>query len=130
MNMKKGNQSFAVLFGTSFYLGLLFSVVALSLLFYEAINGVWFVESLMGLLGMGLLFIYFSGKPMVDERIQFLKFKGLAIGFFFTCIASSIANYLITYPDGHQTGAVSSYWFAIVCLLIAFISFFILKGRE
>ena len=118
-------------FRTSFYLGFIFSSVALVLLVHEVVsNGNWFVESLMGHLGMGLLFMYFSGKPMVDERIQFLKFKGLAIGFVITCIGATITNYLITYPDGHQSGSISSYWFAVVCLLIAFITFIILKSRE
>ncbi|MEO0333430.1 MAG: hypothetical protein AAF223_17385, partial [Bacteroidota bacterium] len=59
-----------------------------------------------------------------------LKFKSLAIGFVITCISGTIFNYALTYPDGNQEDAISSYWFALVCLLIAFISFIILKSRE
>ena len=129
--MKTNSQSLVPWFRGGFYFGVAFSLLALSALIFEIVkNGDWFVESLIGHLGMGLLFLYFSGKPMVDERIRYLKFKGLAIGFVFTCISATILNYIITYPDGNQENAISSYWFALICLLIAFISFGILKYRE
>ncbi len=100
------------------------------LIFEIVNNGNWFVESLLGQFGLGLLLIYFSGKPMIDERIRLLKFKGLAIGFVITCFSATIVNYIITYPDGNQKNGISSYWFVLICLLIAFISFGILKTRE
>ncbi|MEM8969792.1 MAG: hypothetical protein AAGE93_25460 [Bacteroidota bacterium] len=129
--MKTNNQSLVPWFTGSFYFGIAFSLFAVIALIFEAVkNGNWFVESLVGHLGMGLLFLYFSGRPMIDERIRYLKFKSLAIGFVITCISGTIFNYALTYPDGNQEDAISSYWFALVCLLIAFISFIILKSRE
>ncbi|MDO5969015.1 hypothetical protein Q4Q35_04270 [Flavivirga aquimarina] len=129
--MKVNNQSLAPWFKGNFYLGLALSLLALTTLIFEIVkNGNWFVESLIGHLGMGLLFLYFSGKPMVDERIRYLKLKGLAIGFVITSISASILNYIITYPDGTQSNGISSYWFTLTCLLIAFISFGILKSKE
>lgn len=129
--MKTNSQSLVSWFRGSFYLGLAFCVFAAGALLYEVIkHDDWFVESLIGHLSMGLLFIFFSGRPMVDERIRYLKFKSLAVGFVITCIGGALANYLITYPDGHQEGAISSYWFALVCLLVAFISFAILRSKE
>ncbi|MEM1134319.1 MAG: hypothetical protein AAGI07_00670 [Bacteroidota bacterium] len=129
--MKTYSQSLVSWFRGSFYFGLAFSLLAIGALIFEAVkNGNWFVESLIGHLGMGLLFLYFSGKPMADERIRYLKFKSLAIGFAFTCITGTITNYIITYPDGNQVNAVSSYWFALVCLLVAFISFTVLRFKE
>ncbi len=129
--MKTNSQSLIPWFKGSFYFGITFSLLALAALVFEIVkNGNWFVESLIGHLGMGLLFLYFSGKPMIDERIRFLKFKGLTIGFFITSISVTILNYFITYPDGNQANAISSYWFAMICLLIAFVSFRILKSRE
>lgn len=129
--MKTKSQSLLPWFRGSFYLGIVFSLFAIAALVFEVIeNGNWFVESLIGHLGMGLLFLYFSGRPMADERIRYLKFKALAIGFVITCIAATIVNYLLTYPDGHQEEAVSSYWFALTCLATAFVSFVILKHRE
>lgn len=129
--MKFTSQALLPWFRGSFYFGIAFSLLALSALVFEVVqNGKWFVESLIGHLGMGLLFLYFSGRPMVDERIRYLKFKSLAIAFVITCVAGTITNYIITYPDGNQEGAISSYWFALVCLLIAFISFSMLKARE
>ncbi len=129
--MKTNSQSLVPWFRGSFYFGVAFSLLALGTLVFEIVkNGNWFVESLIGHLGMGLLFLYFSGKPMVDERIRYLKLKGLVIGFVITCISATILNYIITYPDDSQENAISSYWFALICLLIAFISFGILKSRE
>lgn len=129
--MKVNSQSLIPWFRGSFYFGIAFSIFAVGALLFEIIiNGNWFVESLIGHLGMGLLFLYFSGRPMIDERIRFLKFKGLAIGFVITCISATILNYITTYPDGNQENAISSYWFTLICLLIAFISFRILKSRE
>lgn len=129
--MKTNSRSLIPLFRGSFYFGVAFSLLAAGALVFEIVrNGNWFVESLMGHLGMGLLFLYFSGRPMIDERIRYLKFKGLAIGFVITCISGTILNYVITYPDGNHENAISSYWFALMCLLIAFISFGILKFRE
>lgn len=129
--MKTNSQSLVSWFRGSFYFGLAFSLFAVGALIFEVVkNGNWFVESLIGHLAMGLLFLYFSGRPMADERIRYLKFKSLAVGFVFTCIAGTIANYLITYPDGNQEDAISSYWFALVCLLVAFMSFMILRSKE
>ncbi|GAA3634483.1 hypothetical protein [Flavivirga jejuensis] len=130
--MKTNRQSLVSWFiRGNFYLGLAFILLAIGALIFEVVkNGNWFVESLIGLLGMGLLFLFFSGRPMADERIRYLKFKSLAIGFVFTCIAGTITNYITTYPDGNQDGAISSYWFTLVCLLVAFISFTILKFKE
>ena len=129
--MKTNSQSLIPWFRGSFYFGIAFSLFALGALVFEIVkNGNWFVESLIGHLGMGLLFLYFSGRPMIDERIRYLKFKGLAMGFVFTCISGTILNYIITYPDGNQENAISSYWFALISLLVAFISFGILKYRE
>lgn len=129
--MKTNSQSLVPWFRGGFYFGLGFCLLAIGSLIFEVVkNGNWFVESLVGHLGMGLLFLYFSGRPMVDERIRYLKFKSLAIGFVFTCIAGTLANYFITYPDGHQEGSISSYWFALVCLLVAYISFAILRSKE
>ncbi|MGK2862816.1 MAG: hypothetical protein ACSLE0_12850 [Chitinophagaceae bacterium] len=129
--MKANNQSLLPWFRGSFYFGIAFSLLAAGAMVFEIIkNGNWFVESLIGHLGMGLLFLYFSGKPMIDERIRYMKFKGLAIGFVITCISTDITNYIITYPDGQQQSSISSNWFALICLLIAFISFGILKYRE
>ncbi|MFC3974506.1 hypothetical protein [Maribacter confluentis] len=129
--MKTNSQLLLPWFRGSFYFGIAFSLLALgSLVFEIVVNGNWFVESLIGHLGIGLLFLYFSGKPMVDERIRYLKFKGLAIGFVITSISGTILNYLITYPDSHQENGISSYWFALSCLVIAFGSFTILKFRE
>ncbi len=129
--MKAYSRSLVPWFRGSFYFGLIFSLLAIGAIIFEiAENGNWFVESLIGHLGMGLLFLFFSGRPMADERIRYLKFKALAIGFVFTCIAGTIINYLITYPDGNQAGVISSYWFALICILAAFISFAILRLRE
>ncbi|GAB2778428.1 hypothetical protein GCM10027275_22270 [Rhabdobacter roseus] len=129
--MKTNSQSLISWFRGSFYVGMVFTLFALGALVFEIIkHGNWFVESLVGHLALGLLFLYFSGKPMIDERIRYLKFKALTLGFVITCLAGSIINYLVTYPDGNQEKAVSSYWFALVCLLIAFISFGVLKSRE
>lgn len=131
MSMKTNSQSSLKWFRGSFYFGLAFSLTAIGALIFEVVkNGNLFVESLIGHLGIGLLFIFFSGRPMADERIRYLKFKSLAVGFVFSCIAGTIANYIITYPDGNQEGAISSYWFALVCLLVAFISFAILRHKE
>ena len=129
--MKTKNQSLLTWFRGSFFVGIAFSVLAVGIMILEVMNdGNWYVESLVGLLGMGLLCLYFSGKPMVDERIRFLKFKALSIAFVITVIAGMIINYIVTYPDGHQDNAVSSYWFALACLLVAFVSFTILKHNE
>lgn len=129
--MKSKSQSLLPWFNVSFYLGITLSLLTVGVLIFEIVkNGNWFVESLLGQLGMGLLLTYFSGKPMVDERIRFLKFKGIAIGFVITCISATIVNYFVTYPDGNQENGISSYWFALTCLLIAFISFEILKFKE
>ena len=129
--MKTNNQSLIPWFNFSFFLGIVLSLIAGGLLIFEVVkNGNWFVESLLGQLGIGLLLIYFSGKPMVDERIRFLKFKGLAIGFIITCISSTLINYILTYPDGQQVNSISSYWFTLFCLIIAFVSFGVLKYKE
>ncbi len=129
--MKTNSQSVVPWFRGSFYFGIAFSLFAIGALIFEVVKtGNWFVESLIGHLGLGLLFLFFSGRPMVDERIRYLKFKSLAVGFIFTCIAGTITNYLVTYPDGNQEGVISSYWFALVCLLVAFISFAILRSKE
>lgn len=129
--MKSKSQSLLPWFNVSFYLGVTLSMLTGGFLIFEIVNnGNWFVESLLGQFGLGLLLIYFSGKPMVDERIRYLKFKGLAIGFVITSILGTVVNYLITYPDGLQENGVSSYWFVLSCLIIAFISFAILKFRE
>lgn len=129
--MKTNSQSLLPWFKGSFYFGIAFFLLALGTLVFEIVkNGNWFTESLIGHLGMGLLFLYFSGKPMIDERIRYLKFKGLVTGFVITCISGTIINYIITYPDGNQENVVSSYWFVLMCLLIAFISFGILKSKE
>ena len=128
--MKTNDKSLISWFRGSFYFGIAFSLFGLGALIYEIVkNGNW-PESVIGHIGIGLLFLYFSGRPMIDERIRFLKFKGLAIGFVLTTISASIINYVITFPDGNQESAFSSYWFALICLLVAFISFGILKSRE
>ncbi len=116
---------------TSLIIGVLLSLFALGAIAYEWIeHNRLGVQSLYGHLSLGLLFIYLSTPAMLDERIQFLKFKSLAIGFFIGLIGVNLLNYLVTYPDGYQTGAVSSYLFALICLVIAFITFFILQTRE
>lgn len=129
--MKKNNQYLIFGFKGSFYLGIAFCLFALGALAFEFLkNGNWYVESLNGHLVVGLLFIYFSGKPMIDERIQFLRFKALSLSFLATCVIATILNYILTYSDGNQENAISSYWFALMCLLIAFVIFRILKSRE
>ena len=129
--MKPNNEFLISWFRGSFYFGIAFSLFALFGLLFEGIkNENWFVESLIGHLGMGLLFLFFSGRPMVDERIRYLKFKSLAIGFVTTSVLAYIVNYITTYPDGNQDGAASSYLFMLVCLLISFVSFTVLKSRE
>lgn len=129
--MKKNTQSLVYLYRGSFYIGLALSLVAIGSFIFEVVkNGNWFVESLIGHLGIGLLILYFSGQPMADERIRYLKFKSLAIGFVFTCVAGTITNYITTYPDGNHEGAISSYWFALICLIVAFISFTVLSSKE
>ena len=129
--MTSKNKTLHPWFSTSFYVGVGISILALVFIIYEIIqNKQWIVESLLGQLGIGLLLIYFSGKPMIDERIRFLKFKALAFAFAITSIISTIANYLVTYPDGSQENGFSSYWFVLVCLLLAFGSFQILKIKE
>lgn len=121
----------ATFFKTSFFIGLALTAIATGAIVYEYITyerpG---VQSLYGTLAIGLLFIYFSGRPMLDERIQFLKFKSLAIAFFIGLILVNLLNYLITYPDGNQTNSISSYLFALICLVLSFIIFFILQKRE
>ena len=129
--MTSKNKTLLPWFSTSFYVGIGISVLALGFILYEIVqNEQWVVESLLGQLGIGLLLIYFSGKPMVDERIRFLKFKALAFAFAITSIISMIANYLVTYPDGNQENGFSSYWFILVCLILSFGSFQILKTKE
>lgn len=129
--MKTNNQYALSWFRTSLYLGIALAVFASGALIYEALNNNhWFVESLLGQLGIGLLMIYFSGQPMVDERIRYLKFKALTIAFVISALSGTIYNYLSTYPDGMQVNAISSYWFVLTCLLISFITFEILKIRE
>jgi hypothetical protein len=129
--MKTKSQSLLSWFRGSFYFGAAFSLLIIGAMIYEIIhNGNWNVESLNGQLSMGLMFIYFSGKPMVDERIRFLKFKGLTMSFVITLIVLNVFNYLYTYPDGLQENAISSYWFALICMIVAFLSFYILKSSE
>ncbi|UZR95260.1 hypothetical protein [Chondrinema litorale] len=118
-------------FRGSFYLGIVFSVFAISAMIYEYFNNdEWNIQSLNGHLAYGLLFIYFSGKPMVDERIRYLKFKGLTTGFVISFILVNIFNYLYTYPDGNQQNAISSYLFALICLIISFVCFYVLKLKD
>ncbi|PPK84546.1 hypothetical protein CLV84_3707 [Neolewinella xylanilytica] len=118
-------------FSGSFYFGIFLMVMAAGAAVREQlINGSWYVESLLATFAMGLLFLYFSGKPMIDERIRLLKFKALASGFVVSSILFSILNYLVTYPDGRQTDALSSNCFAIACLSVAFFAYQILKQRE
>lgn len=129
--MNSNNHSVAPWFKGSFYFGIAFSLLAIGSLIFEIVkNGNWFVESLLGHLGMGLLFLYFSGRPMADERIRYLKFKSLSIAFVITAVLGNLANYLVTYPDGHQNGGFSSYWSVLVCMVLAFVGFGILKSRE
>ncbi len=116
---------------TSLVIGLLLSLFALGAIAYEwIVHNRFGVQSLYGHLSIGLLFIYLSTPRMLDERIQFLKFKSLAIGFVIGLIGVNLLNYLITFPDGYQTEAISSYTFALICLVIAFITFFVLQTRE
>ena len=118
-------------FSGSFYFGIFLMVLALGAAVREQlINGSWYVESLLASFAMGLLFLYFSGKPMIDERVRFLKFKALAFGFVASSILFSALNYALTYPDGRQTDSLSSNCFAIVCLLAAFLCYQLLKHRE
>ncbi|PPK88374.1 hypothetical protein CLV84_1341 [Neolewinella xylanilytica] len=117
-------------FSGSFYIGIALILLALGALGYEwTSNGVWYRESLIGTLGMGLLFLFFSGRPMVDERTRFLKFQALAYAFVITTVVGSLVNYLITYPDGMHQEAFSSYFFVFGCLLLAFICYRILSVR-
>ena len=126
------NRQFtASLFRFNLPIGIAISMFALGAMLYELVkNGLFPVESLLGHLGLGLLFIYFSGKPMADERIQLLKFKSLAISFMASAIVFNLANYLITYPDPNQNNPVSSYTFVLLCMILTYIIFFILLRRE
>lgn len=129
--MKTTTPSLIPWFRGSFYFGMAFSLFATGALIFEIVkNGNGLVESLIGHLGISLLLLFFSGKPMVDERIRILKFKALTMAFVITCLLGSMVNYIFTYPDAHQEQALSSYWFALICLLIAFVCYGILKHRE
>lgn len=129
--MNPSQQSLVPWFRGSFYIGLFLLAIAGGALALEMVrSGNWYVESLIGQLGIGLLFLYFSGRPMIDERIRLLKFKALASAFAFTALAGTLANYLITYPDGNQSGGLSSYTFVLVCLVLAFAVFYYLSARE
>ena len=118
-------------FSGSFYFGIFLMVVAVGAAVYEQVaHGSWYVESLIACFALGCLFLYFSGKPMIDERVRFLKFKALAFGFVAVSILFSWLNYALTYPNGRQTDALSSNCFAVACLLTAFGCYHILKRRE
>ena len=118
-------------FRGSMIAGLLVSSFAIGAMIYEfVVNDNLNVQSLNQHLGYGLLLIYFSGRPMADERIRFLKYKAMVFGFLISFILVTVINYLITYPDGLQTGAISSYLFALMCIITSFICFYILKSRD
>ncbi len=128
--MPANNRLLVPFFSGSLYIGLFLIVLALGALAYEwTTHGVWYRESLVGMLGLGLLFLFFSGRPMVDERTRFLKFQALAYAFVIVTILAQLANYLVTYPDGMQEGAMSSYFFVAACLGLAFLCFRILSAR-
>ena len=118
-------------FSGSFYFGILLMALAVGASVYEeVVNGSWYVESLLACFAMGLLFLFFSGRPMIDERVRLLKLKALAYGFVATTILFSLLNYLVTYPDGRQADSLSSNCFVIGCLACALLGYQILKQRE
>jgi hypothetical protein len=73
------------------------------------------------MLSFGLMMVFFSRENDEDERIELIKYKSLAFGFFITFILHLIVNY---------SGSVSSYIYIITTLLISIICFQILKLRN